>query len=370
MPTTLPGISVTKAGELLATQDRIIKSFPEVASSTGRRAAPTRPPTRRPWRCSRRCHRPEAKGGEAPRRHPRQPQGGDGQGAAVPRRVETPERSDPRPHRHALDRHPYAGRIKVLGTDLKQMEGVARQVEAVVRAVPGTSSAYAERVIGGYFLDITPTGRLGRYGPDGRRRAGRHRDGARRAAVTNTVEGRERYTVNVRYPRAFRSDPRAIADEVQVPCRRRHVAPAREVAKVEMTRGADLDPHRERQLAVYIFVDIATRPRRLRGRARQGRGRRGTLPQGTTLQWSGQYEYLERAEARLRIVVPLTLLVVLPAPLPELPAADRDAHRDAVAAVRLGRRGVVLLWWMGFNMSGSPSRWDSSRSPASPPRRG
>ncbi len=242
--------------------------------------------------------------------------------------------------------------IKVLGTDLKEMEGVARQVEAVVRAVPGTSSAYAERVIGGYFLDITPDREaLGRYGL----MVGDVQDVIATAlggqALTNTVEGRERYTVNVRYPRAFRSDPHAIADEVQVPLPAGGTVPLREVAKVELTRGPTSIRTENGQLAVYIFVDIAGRD--LGGyvaEAHQAVADEVKLPQGTTLQWSGQYEYLERAEARLKIVVPLTLLVVFLL----LYLNFRRLTETLIVMLSLPFAlvgGVWLLWWMGFNMS-------------------
>jgi Cu(I)/Ag(I) efflux system membrane protein CusA/SilA len=240
----------------------------------------------------------------------------------------------------------------VLGTDLKEMEGVARQVEAVVRNVPGTSSAYAERVIGGYFLDITPDrDALGRYGL----MVGDVQDVVATAlggqSVTNTVEGRERYTVNVRYPRAFRSDPRSIADEVQVPLPAGGTVPLGDVAKVSLTRGPTSIRTENGQLAVYIFVDLAGRD--LGGYVADARAAVADavkLPQGTTLQWSGQYEYLERAEARLRIVVPLTLLVVFLL----LYLNFRRMTETLIVMLSLPFAlvgGVWLMWWMGFNMS-------------------
>ncbi|MBE7202967.1 MAG: efflux RND transporter permease subunit, partial [Parafilimonas terrae] len=352
MPTTLPGISVTKAGELLATQDRIIKSFPEVASvygKAGRANTATDPApmemfetviTLKPkteWRPG--VTRASLK-------------------AEMDDALQFPGVSNAwtQPIRARIDmlstgiRTPVG--IKVLGTDLKQMEGVARQVEAVVRAVPGTSSAYAERVIGGYFLDITPDREaLGRYGL----MVGDVQDVIATAlggqAVTTTVEGRERYTVNVRYPRAFRSDPRAIAGEVQVPLPAGGTVPLREVAKVELARGPTSIRTENGQLAVYIFVDITGRD--LGGyvaEARAAVAKEVQLPPGTTLQWSGQYEYLERAEARLRIVVPLTLLVVFLL----LYLNFRRLTETLIVMLSLPFAlvgGVWLLWFMDFNLS-------------------
>jgi copper/silver efflux system protein len=232
------------------------------------------------------------------------------------------------------------------------MEAVARQVEAVVRAVPGTSSAYAERVIGGYFLDITPDREaLGRYGL----MVGDVQDMVATAlggqSVTTTVEDRERYSVNVRYPRAFRSNPRAIANEVHVPLPAGGTVPLGEVAKVELTRGPTSIRTENGQLAVYLFVDIAGRD--LGGyvsEARKAVADTIRLPLGTTLQWSGQYEYLERAEARLKIVVPLTLLVVFLL----LYLNFRRLTETLIVMLSLPFAlvgGVWLLWWVGFNMS-------------------
>ncbi len=169
--------------------------------------------------------------------------------------------------------------------------------------------------------------------------------------VTNTVEGRERYTVNVRYPRALRSDPRAIADEVQVPLPAGGTVPLREVATVALARGPTAIRTENGRLAVYLFIDIAGRD--LGGyvaAARRAVAEGVRLPPGTTLQWSGQYEYLERAEARLRIVVPLTLLVVFLL----LYLNFRRLTETFIVMLSLPFAlvgGVWLLWWMGFNLS-------------------
>ncbi len=344
MPTTLPGISVTKAGELLATQDRIIKSFPEVASVYGKAGRANTATDPAPMEMFETVIALKPKAEWRP-------------GVTLASLKEEMDKALQFPGVSNAWTQPIRARIdmlstgirtpvgiKVLGTDLKQMEGVARQVEAVVRAVPGTSSAYAERVIGGYFLDITPDREaLGRYGL----MVGDVQDVIATAlggqAVTNTVEGRERYTVNVRYPRAFRSDPGAIADEVQVPLPAGGTCPCGR-CQSEDDAGADLDPHRERAArGLHFRRHRRTRPRRLRGRGAQGRGRRGDAAPGhdapveraIRVPGAGRGAASDRraADAARR----------LPAPLPELPAADRDAHRDAVAAVRLGRRGVAAV---------------------------
>jgi Cu(I)/Ag(I) efflux system membrane protein CusA/SilA len=352
MPTTLPGISVTKAGELLATQDRIIKSFPEVASVYGKAGRANTATDPAPMEMF------ETVIALKPKAEWRPGVTLASLKAEMDAALQFPGVSNAwtQPIRARIDmlstgiRTPVG--VKVLGTNLRAMEGVARQVETVVRAVPGTSSAYAERVIGGYFLDITPDREaLGRYGL----MVGDVQDVVATAlggqSVTNTVEGRERYTVNVRYPRAFRSDPRAIATEVQVPLPTGGTVPLGEVAKVELTRGPTSIRTENGHLAVYLFVDIAGRD--LGGyvaEARKAVADAVRLPQGTTLQWSGQYEYLERAEARLAVVVPLTLLIVFLL----LYLNFRRLTETLIVMLSLPFAlvgGVWLLWWMGFNLS-------------------
>jgi copper/silver efflux system protein len=352
MPTTLPGLSVTKAAELLATQDRIIKSFPEVASvygKAGRALTATDPaPTemfatiinlkpKSEWRPGVTLASLKAEMDQA---------------------LQFPGVSNAwtMPIRARIDmlstgiRTPVG--IKVFGTDLAEMEKAARQVEAVVKAVPGTTSAYAERVIGGYYLDVVPDRiALGRYGLT----IGDVQDVIATAmggeVITTTVEGRERYGVTIRYPRDLRSDPRAIATEVQVPLPAGGTVPLGEVAEVKLTRGATSIRTENGQLAVYIFVDIAGRD--LGGyvaEARQAVANEVKLPAGTYVQWSGQFEYLERAEARLKIVVPVTLLIIFLL----LYLNFRRITETLIVMLSLPFAlvgGVWLMWWLGFNLS-------------------
>ncbi|KQO66547.1 efflux RND transporter permease subunit [Methylobacterium sp. SD274] len=352
MPTTLPGISVTKAGDLLATQDRIIKSFPEVASvygKAGRANTATDPAPSEMF---------ETIVNLKPKAEWRPGVTTASLKAEMDAALQFPGVSNAwtQPIRARIDmlstgiRTPVG--IKVMGTDLTEMEKVARQVEAVVKAVPGTSSAYAERVQGGYFLDITPDREvLGRYGLT----VGDVQDVIAMAlggeSVTNTVEGRERYTVNVRYPRAFRSDPRSIGSEVQVPIAGGGTVPLGEVAKVQLNRGPTQIRTENGRLAVFIYVDVAGRD--LGGYVAEARAavtNEVSLPQGTLVQWSGQVEYLDRATARLKVVVPLTLLIVFLL----LYLNFRRLTETFIVMLSLPFAlvgGVWLMWWMGFNVS-------------------
>src|SRR6516164_611839 len=217
MPTTLPGLSVTKAAELVQTQDKIIKSFPEVLSvwgKAGRASTATDPAPTEMF---------ETVINLKPESQWRPAMTLDKLIAEMDRALQFPGVSNAwtMPIKARIDmlstgiRTPVG--VKVFGTDLAEMEKIARQIEAVFRTVPGTSSAYAERVIGGYYLNIDPDrAQLARYGL----MVGDLQNLVAMALgaepVTTTVEGRERYSVSIRYPRDYRSDPQAIATQVLV----------------------------------------------------------------------------------------------------------------------------------------------------------
>jgi len=352
MPTTLPGLSVTKAAELMQTQDRIIKTFPEVLSvfgKAGRALTATDPaPTEMFETIIQLRPEDEWRPGvtiESLRQE-------------MDAALQFPGVSNAwtMPIRARIDmlstgiRTPVG--IKVFGTSLTEMEKVAREVEAVVRTVPGTTSAYAERVIGGYYLDITPDrAALGRYGlsvQDVQEVIGMAL-GAK--AITQTVEGRERYDVAVRYPATLRSDPEAIGREVQVALPGGGTIPLGDVATIERTRGATSIRTENGQLAVYIFVDIVGRD--LGGYVAEAQAAVAasvTLPPGYSLGWSGQFEYLERAKQRLATVVPLTLALIFLL----LYLNFRRLTETLIVMLSLPFAlvgGIWLMWFMGFNMS-------------------
>jgi Cu(I)/Ag(I) efflux system membrane protein CusA/SilA len=352
MPTTLPGLSVTKASELLQTQDRIIKSFPEVASvygKAGRAATATDPaPT----------EMIETVVNLKPKSEWRPGVTVDSLIAEMDKSLQFPGVSNAwtMPIKARIDmlatgiRTPVG--VKLFGKDLAEMERLARQVETAIKTVPGTTSAYAERAIGGYYLEIIPDRTaLARYGL----MVGDVQDVVSTAlggaSVTTTVEGRERYDVNIRYPRDFRSDPQSITRDVLVPMAGSGTVPLGEVAAVRLTRGATSIRTENGQLALYIFVDI--RDRDLGGyvaEARKAVADQVNFPSGYYVQWSGQFEYLERAEARLKIVVPVTLLIIfLLLYLNFRRIAETLIVMLSVPFALVG--GVWLMWGMGFNMS-------------------
>ena len=352
MPTTLPGISITKSAELLQTQDKIIRSFPEVASVFGKAGRANTATDPAPLEMF------ETVINLKPRSQWPAGMDTDRLIAKMDRALQFPGVSNAwtMPIKARTDmlatgiRTPVG--VKLLGHDYVELERLAREVEAVIRTVPGTTSAYAERVNGGYFLDIVPDrAKLAQYGVaiDDFQRAVSSALGG--AAVTTTVEGRERYTVNVRYPRDLRSDPQSIASQILVSSMRGDMLPLGQLADIRLTQGPTSIRTEDAQLAVYVFVDF--RDRDLGGYvadARKAVQEKVVFPPGNRAVWSGQFEYLQRAEARLRIVVPATLLLIFVL----LYLNFRRLTETLIVMLSLPFSlvgGFWFVWWMGFNMS-------------------
>ncbi len=255
MPVTLPGLSITKAGELLQTQDKIIKSFPEVASvlgKAGRASTATDPAPTEMF---------ETVINLKPESEWRKGMTIDGLIAEMDKALQFPGVSNAwtMPIKARIDmlstgiRTPVG--IKLFGPDLDGLERVAREIEAAVRTVPGTTSVFAERVMGGYYVNIEPDRQaLARYGLTVGDVQGVVRSGLGAEAVTTTVEGRERYTVNVRFPQAYRADPQAIAGNVLIALPTGGSIPLGQVAKVSLGKGPPSIRTENAQLVVLIFV--------------------------------------------------------------------------------------------------------------------
>ena len=352
MPTTLPGLSVTKAAELVQTQNKIIKSFPEVLSvwgKAGRASTATDPAPTEMF---------ETVINLKPESDWRPGMTIDKLIAELDRSLQFPGVSNAwtMPIKARIDmlstgiRTPVG--VKVLGTDLAEMEKLARQIEAVLRTVPGTTSAYAERAIGGYYLNIDPDrAQLARYGLMVGDLQSLIAMALGAEPVTTTVEGRERYTVSIRYPRDYRSDPQAIASEVLVPLADGGTVPLGQVAKVTLAQGPASIRTENAHLAVYIYVDL--RDRDLGGYvadAKKAVTAQVKFPPGYYVTWSGQFEYLERAKARLQVVVPVTALIIfLLLYLNFRRVTETLIVMLSVPFSLVG--GLWLMWWLGFNLS-------------------
>jgi copper/silver efflux system protein len=352
MPTTLPGISVTKAAELMQIQDRIIKSFPEVESvygKAGRASTATDPAPTEMF---------ETIINLKPKERWRPGLTLDGLIAEMDKALQFPGVSNAwtMPIKARIDmlstgiRTPVG--VKVIGTDLAEIDGLAKQIERVLKAVSGTASAYAERGLGGYYLEITPDrSALARYGIMVQDVQDTIATALGGQTVTTTVEGRQRFTVNMRYPRDLRDNPTKIASDTLVPMPAGGAVPLGEIATVQLTRGPTSIRTENGQLATYVYVDI--RDRDLGGYvadAQRAVQAGVQFPSGYYVVWSGQYEYLERAAARLKIVVPATLLIIFLL----LYLNFRSITETLIVMLSLPFAligGLWLMWWLGFNLS-------------------
>ncbi|AWI75415.1 CusA/CzcA family heavy metal efflux RND transporter [Parazoarcus communis] len=351
MPAALPGMSVTEAGRLLATTNRIIKTFPEVASvygKAGRANSATDPAPLEMF---------ETVINLKPKDEWRPGLTVDGLIAEMDAALKFPglANSWTMPIKARIDmlstgiRTPVG--VKVFGKDLDTLEQVARQVEAAVRSLPATSSAYAERVAGGYYVDIEPRrDQIARYGLS----VGMVLDVVATAlggdSVTTTVEGLERYNVSVRYPRSLRDDPQRIATEIYVPTANGPI-PLGQLATVSLQRGAPAIRTENALLAAYVYVD--TRDGDIGAfvkRAQQAVTEQVSFPPGYYATWSGQFENMERAKAKLAVVGPLTLaLIFVLLYLNFRRLSETLIVMLSVPFALVG--GVWLMWWLDYQMS-------------------
>ncbi len=352
MPVTPPGLSVTKAAELVQTQDRIIKSFPEVESVFGKAGramtatdpAPVemtetvvnlKPPSE--WPTGKTLDKLIAEMNAA---------------------LQLPGVSNAwtMPIKARIDmlstgiRTPVG--VKVFGPDLHVLERLATEVEHVVHDVPGTTSAFAERLEDGHYVEIEPdrtaAARYGLSVQDVQKVVATALGGE---TVTTTVEGRERYGVNVRYPRGLRDDPEAIASQVLVPAMGGAMVPLGQVANVHVTMGPPSIRTENAQPVAYIYVDLQGRD--LGSYVAEASAKVAAqveMPPGYHIEWSGQFEYLQRAEAKLKVVVPATLVVIMVLLFLNFGRlTETFIVMLSVPFALLG--GAWLMWLLDYNMS-------------------
>ncbi len=332
MPTTFPGISPTKARQILQITDRIIKSFPEVKTVFGKagRAETATDPAPMDMIETTIQLKPESEWPAVDIK--------DDNGRVIAHRRRTPdELTDAMneavqipglnnawtmPIRTRIDmlstgiKTPVG--IKVAGTDLHELERIGTEIEAVIRTVPGTASAYAERVNGGRYIEFEINrDAIARYGLT----IGDVQDVLSVALggmpLTTTVEGLQRYTINLRYDRDFRSDLRSLSDDIVVPTPGGAQVPLGQLATLKVVDGPMGIKSEGAVPNAWIYVDIrgvdVGTYVQMAMRAVNEAIAKGAiqLPPGYNIFWSGQYEYMLRAQQRLMIVVPLTLLIIL-----------------------------------------------------------
>ena len=352
MPLTLPGLSVTKAAELLQTQDRIIKQFPEVESVFGKAGRALTATDPAPLEMS------ETIVNLKPESAWRPGMTVDKLIAEMDLALQIPGVSNAwtMPIKNRIDmlatgiRTPIG--IKLFGKDLNEIERIAQKIEQAVKTVPGTTSAYAERITGGYYLNIDPDyDALARYGlpvSDVQELISTAIGGE---TVTTMVEGRERFGVIVRYPRELRGDPQAIGSHVLVPTPGGAMIPLGQLAHISLSKGPPGIRTENAMLSAYIFVDM--RGRDIAGYvadAKQAVEREVKIPSGYFITWSGQFEYMERAIQRLELVVPLTMSIIfilLYINFGRL--AESLIVMLSVPFALIG--GIWLLWLLDYNVS-------------------
>ena len=351
MPTTFPGLSITKAKEILQQTDKIIRSFPEVKSVFGK------------------VGRAETATDPAPLsmiettivlKDPSEWRPGltkEDLIAELDQAIQFPGLTNAwtMPIKTRIDmlstgiKTPVG--IKVAGPDLAQLESIAEQVEAIVKPLPGTLSAYAERVMGGSYLDFEiDREAAARFGLKIRDVQDVIQSAVGGMNVSWTVEGLERYPINLRYPRELRDAPAALR-EILVATPSGAQVPLGQVAHLQMRDGPPGIKTEGARPNAWVYVD-------LRGidvgtwvkRAQREVAEQVELPPGYTIFWSGQYEYMERARARLMVIVPLTLFLIFLILYFHLKSIVKTAI--VLSAIPFSLIGSIwLMDYLGYNWS-------------------
>ncbi|MBI1894924.1 MAG: efflux RND transporter permease subunit, partial [Acidobacteria bacterium] len=378
MPITQPGISTTEAGKYLQIQDKLIARFPEVQSVFGKigKAETATDPAplsmvettivlkpesqwrkvrEKRWYSSRAPEwlKPALRRWWPEERPISWEELVDKMDAAV--RIPAWANAWVFPIRTRIDmittgvRTPVG--IKVLGPNLEEIERIGTQIERVVQEMPEARSAFFERVTGGYFIDFEVN----------RQAAARYELNAQQvneiieaaiggATVTTTVEGRERYPVNVRYARDLRGNLGELS-RIYVPAPSGAQVPISQLATITVRTGAPSIRNEEGFLAGYVYVDVAGSDLgRFVGEAKRRVKATVALPAGYQIVWSGQYEYMERVKERLLVIVPITLFIVIL--LLYFNTGSMTKTLIILLAVPFSAVGAIwLLYLLGYNMS-------------------
>ncbi|MEX1138686.1 MAG: efflux RND transporter permease subunit [Bacteroidota bacterium] len=351
MPTTLPGMSVTKAREVLQQTDKIIRQFPEVHHVLGKigRAETATDPAGLDMIETTIMLKPESEWRP---------------GMTVDKLINEMDRAIQFPGLTNAWTMPIKTRtdmlstgiktpvgIKISGADLSVLEEIGKEVESVVRTIPGTLSAFAERAVGGNYLDFDIDRReAARYGLTVGDVQMVIQTAVGGMAVTNTVEGLERYTVNLRYPRELRDNLEALR-RVLVPTPTGAQIPISHLATITPRKGPMVIRSEDTRPNAWVYVDIkdidvGTYVRN----AKNILAEKVKLPPGYNLIWSGQYEYMQRAEQRLMMVIPMTLFIIFVI----IYLNTRSVIKVAIVflAVPFSLIGAFwFLYFLGYNLS-------------------
>ncbi|HEY5062707.1 MAG TPA: CusA/CzcA family heavy metal efflux RND transporter, partial [Gemmatimonadaceae bacterium] len=241
--------------------------------------------------------------------------------------------------------------IKLFGPSLDTLDALGKQIEGILPAVAGTNTVFAERAVGGKYLDVTiDRGAAARYGMTSGDVQMALATAAGGMEVGQVIDGRDRYSVLVRYPRELRDDPQKIAQILVATPSGEQVALG-QLARIDVTRGSTLIKSENAYLENIVYVDVLGRDvGSYVTNAKQLLARRLVLPPGYRLEWSGQYEALERASQKLRVVVPLTLAIIFLL----LYFNFRSVTEALIVMLSLPFAlvgGVWFMWLLGYNMS-------------------
>jgi Cu(I)/Ag(I) efflux system membrane protein CusA/SilA len=376
MPTTLPGISVTEAADLLQRQDMLLKQIPEVERVLGKagRAETSTDPAplsmmettvvlkpASEWRPKERWYSewmPDFMKGLVRPLWPDRMSWEDLVNE-MDQRLQFPGQTNAwtMPIRNRIDmlttgiRTPVG--IKIFGSDLSKIEQIGKDIEPILSAIPGTRSVFGERVAGGYFVDLDlnrPV--IARYGLTIEEVQDVIMTAIGGENVSMTIAGRERYPINVRYPREMRDDVDKLA-RVLVPTMSGAQVPLGQLASIRLMEGPAMIRDENGRLSGYVYIDVDTTQRDLGGYvadAKRAIEENLRLPVGYTITWSGQYEAMERVKQRMLLVVPITLLIIFF--LIYMNTQSIPKTMIVLLAVPFSAIGAIwLLAALGYNMS-------------------
>jgi Cu(I)/Ag(I) efflux system membrane protein CusA/SilA len=374
MPSTMPGISIGEAQRVLQVTDRLIKTFPEVDRVLGKagRAETSTDPAPLSMLETVITLKPRSEWRKVPTWY----SSWSPEWLKPLFRVVVPDTMSPEqlvdqlnavvkvpgvsnawtmPIKARIDmlstgiRTPVG--LKIHGDDLEKIQRIGRQVEAVLPSVKGTRSVFSERTAEGYFLDFNwNRDTLARYGLtiDDAQIAVQNAIGGEN--VTTTIEGRARYSVNVRYMRDFRSDLDALG-RVLVPAGENRQIPLSELAEIKPNSGPGMIRNEDGMLTGYVYVDLGNRdPGSYVREAQEVVREKVKLPPGFAITWSGQYEAMERVNKRLTIVLPITVFLILIL----LYFNTRSVIKTSIVVLAVPFSAIGAIWFLyflGYNMS-------------------
>jgi copper/silver efflux system protein len=351
MPSALPGISAGKVSELLQQTDRLIKTVPEVASvfaKAGRAETATDPAPLEMFETTIQFKpREQWRAGMTP----------DKLIEELDRTVQVPGLSNiwVPPIRNRIDmlatgiKSPVG--VKVSGTDLAEVDRIVAAIERVVKQVPGVTSAFAERLTGGRYIDVQIDRRAaGRYGLNVSDVQSVVSAAIGGDNIGETIEGLQRFPINVRYPREFRDSVETIRD-LPVLTERGAQIRLRDVAAIRISDGPPMLKSENARLSGWVYVDLHGRDLSSAVREMQRAVTQEVkLPPGYSISWSGQFEFLERATQKLKLVVPATLMIIFVLLyLIFRSFADALLIMATLPFALVG--GFWLMYLLGYNMS-------------------